>query len=114
MSGSRKGNRLPLTLTDHSDDDKLGSGSHAGKRATNVQVKETQMKSRTKSTAGAPGVAPLLSQPGTVENGPIRRRSALRTLGMAGVAVGAGLGIVSTALAQGQVQAAPGLTAGDV
>src|SRR5438552_3825877 len=72
------------------------------------------MKSRTKSTADAIGVAPLPSQPGTVENGPIGRRSALRTLGMAGVAVGAGLGVVSTALAQGQTQAATGLSAGDV
>src|SRR6266567_4590460 len=68
------------------------------------------MKSRTKSTAG---VTPLSSPRGTVENGPIGRRSALRTLGMAGVAVGAGLGVVTTALAQGYTQAANGLTAGD-
>ena len=66
------------------------------------------MKSRTKSGAPAPGVAPLLSQPGAVENGPIGRRSALRTLGMAGVAVGTGLGVVSAALAQGYTQAANG------
>src|SRR5207302_7999176 len=42
------------------------------------------------------------------------RRSALRTLGMAGVALGTGLGVVSTALAQGQTQAAAGLSAGEV
>ena len=42
------------------------------------------MKSRTKSTAG---ITPLPSPRGTGENGPIGRRSALRTLGMAGVAL---------------------------
>ncbi len=64
------------------------------------------MKSRTLSTA-APGVAPASPAPGKVKNGPIGRRSALRTLGMAGVAVGAGLGIASTVLAQ-QTAPAPG------
>ena len=62
------------------------------------------MKSRTKSTADAIGVAPLPSQPGTVENGPIGRRSALRTIGMAGIAVGTGLGAVSSALGQATTQ----------
>src|SRR5437667_5473116 len=72
------------------------------------------MKSRTKSTAAAAGAA--LSPSGTVDNGPIGRRSALRTLGMAGVTAGAGLGVVSMALAQGYAPqaAAAGLTAGDV
>jgi Ferritin-like domain len=57
------------------------------------------MKSRTEST---PADA---SQPGTVGNGTIPRRSALRALGLAGVALGAGLGGVSTAWAQ---QVTPG------
>jgi hypothetical protein len=69
------------------------------------------MKSRNKSTAGSTSLSPPL---GKDDSGPIGRRAALRTLGMAGVTAGAGFGVVSMALAQGQTQAAAGLSAGEV
>jgi Ferritin-like domain len=57
------------------------------------------MNRQTESTAAD---AP---QPRTVGAGPIPRRSALRALGLAGVALGSGLGLASTASASGGPQA---------
>jgi Ferritin-like domain len=63
------------------------------------------MNSRTESTATAPGAG--LSARRTAGSGPIRRRSVLKALGIAGVALGSGLGGASRALAAG-------VTPGDV
>jgi hypothetical protein len=65
------------------------------------------MKSRTESTP-ADG-----SQPGTAGNGTMPRRSALRALGLAGAALGSGLGAASMASAAGIRQTAE-ITPGDV
>ena len=53
------------------------------------------MNRQTESTAAD------ASRPRTIGAGPIPRRSALRALGFAGVALGSGLGLASTALAAG-------------
>jgi hypothetical protein len=63
------------------------------------------MNSRTESTAAAPGAG--LSPSRSAGSGPIRRRTALQALGIAGVALGSGLGGASRALAAG-------ITPGDV
>lgn len=63
------------------------------------------MNSRTESTAAAFGAG--LSPRRTAGSGPIQRRSVLKALGIAGVALGSGLGGASRALAAG-------VTPGDV